>query len=322
MTNHFDREMLQSWIGLEVAPASQSIGGRIVDVLGIGSQNIVFRVKNNVAEAYARSVLRSDIGFAIGLPQNRIFKVYNAPLLKGEWGFEEDMETFKLRIEYYQSLYDRLRLLIGSSLVAHIHPINIVCNRLAKGIIRYSSSKEKEAHHSDLKAYTHLLGDSFVRDILQSWSMLDPEQIKQAWFERSGLKVDSYRIVIDEEEIYLGTSAELSSNALSALADLPQIYDKLEINRSVELKNNPLIPYFIAFTGSYEFDWSGPDEIKDLLSKTDRDMLYNYVMQIAQISHVLNNNKFFSYFSRIPAQTWLSTEQVDVLKRIIEIAIN
>lgn len=324
MPNSIDKEMLKDWIGLEFAPYFNPTGKKIIDIEGVGSQNVVFRLQHPNQQPTALSLLRSHICFTIDCPPNTIFMMHKAPIQRSAGYFEEDIDTYNKRVKYYESLYERLKLVIDSPLLSEVNPINVVSHRLAFSLIHYWYSKNKADDKNVLKLYSNLLGSTLVIDLLKTWSLLDPETIKQYWLNRSGMSVDSYDIVVDEEHMYLGESESLAKQASETLSNIEKIFSELEVQKGFDYRANPILPYFVAFTSGYKFDWSVADEIISSVSSTKEGTIVDYVNQLAQIAHILTNAQYFRQIIRAnhPIRSWLKPNDMEILEKLLGIVTN
>jgi hypothetical protein len=102
---------------------------------------------------------------------------------------------------------------------------------------------------------------------------------------------------------------------------LETIFDDINAERLSDFKDNPILPYLVAFTSGYEFDWSAADEIVNAVVLYDEETIIRYSHQLAQISHVLANARYFRQITRArtPIESWLKPHEMDLILRLITI---
>jgi hypothetical protein len=184
----------------------------LLEVLGEGTHNIVFRVADN----YGESVLkfpRNHLGFHIGMPPNRLF-----PEFQGDKRYDE-------------RLLSRVSELQGSDAVSSVFPLEGLWNALAVQRLRIFDLADQSI---DADEYQELKACDLVNDRLADWSACN-----------IGGR-DDETIVISENEkpIYTGSASTLAKEAQAALFEVsaPVCY----------LRENPLLLWLAAGSSGFD----------------------------------------------------------------------
>lgn len=184
----------------------------LLEVLGEGTHNIVFRV----ADSYGESVLkfpRNHLGFHICMPPNRMF-----PEFQGDQRYDE-------------RLLSRISALQGSDAVSTVFPLEGLWNALAVQRLRALDQVEQSIDADD---YMEFGACDLVYDRLIDWSDCN-----------IGRRDDEIVVISENEKpIYSASASTVAKEAQAALAEVAAPVGRL--------RENPLLLWIAAGSSGFD----------------------------------------------------------------------